>query len=633
MSADSRTRSRSALPLPAVRDLRLDESYLRRVVDHLCSIGSSPLGFRTTGTPEDAAVAAFVRAEMLDMGLADVAVEDVEVDAWRFRAAVLQVAGGARYEGASFGGVPPTAPGGLHGLLADIGTGERHRLDGRDLTGAVALLDWRDPRVAPSAIALELARRGVAGMILNCPDKGAWYQSPGALGAFDGQWPAGGPPMMTLRQADAAALRERLAQGPLTAHMTLDVDLAPRTAGHNVVGYLPGERRGPIVVGAHHDGWFRAAWDNASGVATMLAIARALAGSGYPLRHTVCFSTRTAEEYGITDSIYDWCIGAWRQVTATHPEWAGQAPFHLCLEATGHRSLKVLLETPVELAGWARRACRAADREGWLPTGWRVGPPHPGTELWPFLVSGVPGVAAYTWEKAYSKTDYHTQFDTASILDFAYMGQQARLYALLLLDADRDPDAIIDHRARARELAAIAATGPDGGELAAAAEQHRAAHGRRAFTRTGRGLIALDAHMRACYPHEQASSDIAALEAAIEALEKDDRAAAYRQLRKVGHHLLFPFLSETAFRDYNRRSRGEAVSRSWAGRSHLTASPEMWREMAALRGGRAPRPYGPWVGNSLARALEKSRQQRRRRLAAMARAVGPRTVTDNARSS
>ena len=626
----------SAGPTPAAiaRGLDIDEKYLARVIEHLSAIGSSPLGFRTTGTPEDAAVAEFVAAQLRDIGLADVAVEDVEVDGWRFLAAGIETGDGEQYEAASFGGVPPTPPGGVHGPLVSVATGQRRFLDRHDLTGALALLDWRDDRVPPAALALELSGRGVAGIVLNCPQHGAFYQSPGALGSFDSQWPAQAPPMIFIRMQDAAVLRARAAAGPAIARMWLDVERAPKTAGHNVVGFLSGEQDGPIVVGAHQDGWFRGAFDNASGVAVTLAIARALVRAGHRPRHTICFSTRTGEEYGIEDSFYDWCIGAWRQVTDTHPQWASRAPFHLCVEATGHRDLKMLVQAPVELAAWARRACRTAESEGWLPTGWRVGPPAAGTELWPFLVSGVPGVAAYAWGTPFSKTDYHTQFDTTAVLDFEHMGKQARLHALLILDADRDPDAIIDHAARARELAAIAAkAGPAGAELGAAAERHRRVRGRRAFTRIGRGLIALDGRSRAAYPHEQAAADVTAIQGALDALAAGDRARAARQLRKAGDHHLFAYLSEPALAAYSRRGRPAAVSRSWGSRSHLTTSPVLWRELASLLGEAGSRPPGPWLEASLTSALTKAERERDKRLAAMARTLRTPPHSAEARSS
>ncbi|MGI9005931.1 MAG: M28 family peptidase [Streptosporangiaceae bacterium] len=617
-----------------MRGLDIDEKYLAQVVEHLSAIGSSPLGFRTAGTPEDAAVAEYVAARLREIGLADVAVEDVEVDGWRFLSAGIETDDGEQYEAASFGGVRPTPPGGLSGALISIATGQRRYLDRQHLTGALVLLDWRDDRVPQAALALELVRRGVAGVVLNCPQDGAFYQSPGALGSFDSQWPAQAPPMIFIRKEDAAALRARATGGSCSARMWLDVERTPKTAGHNVVGFLPGQRAGPIVVGAHQDGWFRGAFDNASGVAVTLAIARALVRSGHRPRHTICFSTRTGEEYGLEDSFYDWCIGAWRQVTDTHPQWANRAPFHLCVEATGHQDLKMLVQTPVELAAWAKRTCRTAEAEGWLPTGWRIGPPASGTELWPFLVSGVPGVAAYAWGTPFSKTDYHTQFDTTAILDFRHMSKQARLHALLILDADRDPDAIIDHGARARELAAIATkTGPAGASLGAAANRHRQVRGRRAFTRIGRGLVALDARSRCKYPHEQAAADVTAIRGALDALTVDDAAGAARQLRKVGDLHLFAYLSESAFAEYSRRGRPALVARSWGSRSHLTTSPNLWRELASLLGQPGSRPPGPWLEASLASALAEAERERDKRLAAMARALGTQPPSAEARSS
>ena len=610
-----------------VRDLKIDEDYLRYAIDQLTSIGSSPLGFRNTGTQEDAAVAEFVSGEMSAMGLTGVAIEDVEVDAWRFRSATVTDHGsGTRaatlFDGSSFGGVPGTPPGGVTARLVDVGEALRLRLDRLDLGGAIALVDWRDQSIEPAAIILELARRGAVGMLLNCPVKGPWYQSSGALGAFNSRWPTGAPPMILIRKEDADTLREGLAYGPAEVTMTLNVEFEAHAAGHNAVGYLSGELPGPIVVGAHHDAWFRAAFDNASGVAALLAIARALSEAGHRPRHTICFSTRTAEEYGIAGSAYDWCIGAWRQVEVTHPNWATESPFHLCLEATGHRALRTVVEAPVELSAWAKRVCRAAEREGWTPTGWRVALPVADTEQWPFLLSGIPGVASYAWEESFGKTDYHTQFDTSELLDFGYLAAQSRLYALLLLEADRDPDAVFNHRARASELTKIAAT-TGHSDLARAAENHADAKGRRSFTTVGRGLFALDAHARARYPHEQTLADITSIDAAVAALDSEDLITAYRSLLHVGSHFLFPYLSEEAFIDHNHRSHPESLTRTWARASHLTSSPHLWREMAALCGDSDARPYGPWVRASLIRAGEEARQQLVRRLDSMTRSIRP----------
>ena len=553
------------------------------------------------------------------MGLADVAVEDVEVDGWRFHDASLQV-GGDCYQASSFGGVIPTPAQGREGELVDVGTGRRRDMDGKDVDGAIALVDWRDTRLSPFVIALELAERGAAAMVLNCPAGGPWYQSAGALGAFDGHWPAQGPPMIFIRKEDAVAVRTAMSHGPVQGRLTLNAEVTPRTTGHNVVGYLPGDRDGPIVVGAHHDAWFHGAFDDASGVAALLALARALATGGHRLPYTICFTTRTGEEYGLADSSFDWCIGAWEQVHTTHPEWAEQSPFHLCVEANGRPELRVIVETTVELTAWTRRICRVADAEGWLPSGWRVAPPVAGTEMWPFLVSGVPSVAAYFWEKSFGRTDYHTQLDTPRSLDFGHLITQTRLYALLLLEAARDPDAIIDHRARARQLTKVAnACQPPHEPLAAAASRHAAAAGRRDFARVGRGMVALNAHGEFSYPHVQAASDARHLQAALAALEHGELAAAYRSLAKVGANYLFPYLSQAAFAAHARRSEPASTDRSWAMYSHITSSPDLWAEMASLRREPGARPAGAWLRNSLTRKLQHSQYDLDQRLAAMTR--------------
>jgi Iap family predicted aminopeptidase len=609
----------------AVRALDVDEAYLRRCVETLCGIGSSRHGFRTTGTPEDRAVAEVVASEMRAAGLVDVAIETVEVDGWRFRSAQVRVDVGAAADGTptfdavSWGGVPGTGPAGVSGPLVDLGGATRRDLDRLDLVGAVGLMDWSS-LVSPSTVVLELRRRGLVALVVNCPPGGDWYQTPDALGGFDSHWPSGAPPMVLTTKEDAARLRSLAAAGRISVTVTLDATLTPGARGHNVVGYLPGDEAGPVVVGAHHDAWFRGSFDNTSGVAALLGLARALTGSGYRPRHTICFTTRTAEEYGIAGSDFDWCIGAWAQVQDTHPAWAQDAPFHLCLEASGHRSLRAVIETPVELLTWARAVGRAAEAEGWTPTGWRVAPPVSGTEQWPYLVSGVPGVASYSWEKSFGQTDYHTQFDTLDLLDLGHLAAQTRLHALLLLEADHDPDAILDHRARARQLSRIAAQHDHAG-LASAAQAHAQAVGRAAFTPVGQAMFALDDSGAFRYPHEQSQHDLRTLDAAIEALDAGRAGLARRRLLRVGRNDASAYLSEPAFGEHLARYAPDALERTWALASHLTPSPDLWAVIASLAGEPDARAVGPWLRADLVSARDAVAAELSHRLDALSDAL------------
>ena len=284
--------------------------------------------------------------------------------------------------------------------------------------------------------------------------------------------------------------------------------------------------------------------------------------------------------------------------------------------------MRLLVEAPAELQGWVRDAARVARREGWLTSSWRVAPPGTGTELWPLLVSGVPGISVLTWEKSFMRTDYHTPRDTSALLDFGHLERLTRFYAYLLLQADADPNAILDHGARADDLAAAAKQlGKAGAPLAAAAKHRATAKGRPAFTRVGRELLAIDAHGALAYPHAQAAKDAEGLRAALTALHKGDRRGAAKALRGVGANALAPKLSDAAFARHAQRRGPDANARSWASASHLTASPDLWAEIASLTGRPGAEPHGAWIRDSLNAHLEHSQGMLSERVGAMAGAL------------
>src|SRR4051794_41460637 len=95
--------------LARARELPIDQAELRATVEHLAGLGSSPLGFRTTGTPEDRAAAEYAAAEFRAIGLKDVEIEAVRGDGWRFEGAWLE-AGGRGLRGPPVGGGAAPAP-------------------------------------------------------------------------------------------------------------------------------------------------------------------------------------------------------------------------------------------------------------------------------------------------------------------------------------------------------------------------------------------------------------------------------------------------------------------------------------------------------------------------------------------
>ena len=585
---------------------------LREIVGKLASFRSHPLGFRVAGTAEERKATAWIAERMRALGLEDVVEEPVPVDAWRFRGAWVEV-DGRRYECASMGGVPETPPGGVSGELVFVRRGGRRDLDtAGDVSGRVVLVDWSDETLWPFEFGLELGLRGAAAVVVTCFPGGPYYQEPGAIGTFDAMYHAGAPPLVTIRKEDAAQLVGRAGE---RVRVVLRAPMA-RAEAANVVGYLRGrERKGPLVVAGHHDGWLGgAAFDDLTGVAATLELARAFTESGVRPRHGMAFVSHTAEEYGVSDSRYDWCYGAWWQVIAEHREWAARAPFYLNIEGSGFPGL-FEPDTPPELAAWARRVCRRAERDGLLPHGWRIGVPNTWTEVWTFLAAGIPGINVSTFSRGYKKTLYHTQYDTVDRVDFEYLATLVRVMSRFVVQADRDPDGILDFAARARDLRRA------GFERGLRALERKRG-GRRDFTALGRGLHGLDAKDEAAYPHEQTARDVERLQAGLAAVRAGETSRAAKHLAGVGLNHLCADLSEEAFRrEHGRRGR-RAPRVCWGAQGDPATGPNLWRELASLRREPEARAPGPWLERSLEQHIRRERRDLERRLGRMRAAIG-----------
>jgi hypothetical protein len=83
-------------------------------------------------------------------------------------------------------------------------------------------------------------------------------------------------PVFALGMEDGYAIRDLIGKAgsqPPRVHIRLDVRQQPNLKSALVWGTLPGATDETIYVMAHRDGWFDAATDNASGVATMIGLA------------------------------------------------------------------------------------------------------------------------------------------------------------------------------------------------------------------------------------------------------------------------------------------------------------------------------------------------------------------------
>jgi Tol biopolymer transport system component len=248
-----------------------------------------------------------------------------------------------------------------------------------------------------------------------------------------GHGDAAGIPIVMLTRAAAAALRK-----PGAHRAELTVELIPvRAATANVVGVLPagGTRRaGPIVIGAHLDhlgnggagsgaldaapGIHNGADDNASGVAALLEVARALAEHRGELTRDVVFIAFSGEEMGILGSSYFTQHSPLREpvFAMLNMDMVGRMRLNQ-LQVLGIESAKEWRELVTPACTEARIVCSMAG-SGYGPS-----------DHMAFYVKGAPVLHLFTG----AHVDYHKASDDTATINAAGGAQTAKLVAAVAM--------------------------------------------------------------------------------------------------------------------------------------------------------------------------------------------------------
>ena len=396
--------------------------------------GTNPqLGFSWAGTWADNARANYLADQMRAIGLKNVHLEPVPVDVFDFKSASVTV-GGKTMIASSFAGVPPTSSMGLTARVVYAHDGTAQDFDalqaaGISVTGKLVLVDFNPTMWWLNYPAAEAASRGAIGVIMTWSQASTypWYSvATDALGSNDGEYDLSYGPVVYISQLDGNTLKAQLnAQGvgPVATMKLIEtVQLATQGGiGYNVFGDLPGKvDDGTFVLfGAHHDVHFHAATDDSACVADNLAIAKAMVMSGYQPEHTVRFMFTTGEEFGYTNSWYDWCIGAWYAITHTHPDWAGKIRAFLnCDYFTGDAPLNA--STTPEMTTLLNS--EAAANGNLLPYGSSFETPvFTWEDGWTFSAAGVPAMAFGAVPPNEANGTYHTNYMRPNLVDWPYV--------------------------------------------------------------------------------------------------------------------------------------------------------------------------------------------------------------------
>ncbi|MGB7805861.1 MAG: M28 family peptidase [Actinomycetota bacterium] len=606
----------------------IDVDYLRRVTERVASFGDTPMGFRPGGSPADLAAVDWIAREMRATGMRRVAKLPVPIDRWVFNGASVAIDEGPSFEASSWGGVPGTAAAGIHAEVVDVGTGFEVDYEGLDVVGKIVMVDWQFGDFWVNRHGHQATLEGAAAVIFYTgrTAAGAFYnkRDDGLLG-FDGTYDDDWVPFVFISRDSANDLLDRIAAGTTTITLTSKVALTRAQdggVGYNVLGMIPGTDLAHeyIIFTGHHDAWFQGAADDATAIAAMLGIAKAVKDSRFRPRRTLLFLASTNEEYGYTDAYYEWLIGCWYAVTHQRPDWQHKAVLTLDFEllGTGDPGERLLIRTHSELLDLAVSKLEADPSRTPFGTAWS-NVVWANADHFTLTAAGIPGLYFNTVGTQYLTRNYHTNFDIPSNVNIPYLAQNIEVINDIWTAHDRSTLPSLDFVARATEaesrIAYQAEPGvgirdlPGADQRAQDALERSVANFRaaaesldtrieggsvRSKGRVGRkmmdaergilkGLVALDVFDQYVFPHQQPQRDATRLQLAIDALLAGDPVLANEtyvrrtSLTNAGRHFAYESYAAELERHEPRSDRLQ-----WGAQAHLAPYVDVWQEYRSI---------------------------------------------------
>jgi hypothetical protein len=278
--------------------------------------------------------------------------------------------------------------------------------------------------------------------------------------APDTAWRIPAVPCLSILGADGERLRTLLARGPLRLRMTTRVRTGWMPIPH-LVGELAGRREDRfLLLSGHVDSWHYGAMDNGTANATMLEVARLLAGRRESLRRGVRFAFWSGHSHGRYAGSAWYADHAWRDLHQ-------RCVVHLNVDSTGARGATdySVLHATEDAAAFAesvvadvtgqlargRRFSRAGDQSFWgagVPSAFMSlsGLPKQDTEL-SRAMERLVGSAGFPWW-------WHTKDDTVDKIDADVLVLDTKVYLASALRWLNAPVLPLDHGRAAQSLVA-----------------------------------------------------------------------------------------------------------------------------------------------------------------------------------
>lgn len=405
------------------------------------------LGFRTAGSEAERKTGDMIKEAMEQLGFSDIHKDEIKVDSWEFKKAVMEYTDrdGKKHEFQLGGYQTEFVTDGFQEFsLVYVGKGRETEYKGLDVKGKLVLADINQREEWWINFPVYQAWLKGAAAFIAVQDKGYGEVDDRSLNTQDIAGPAYAP-AFSISRADAAVLKKDLQQNrEIKVRFDADSRVEEGQVSYNVWGTIPGEEKdNKILLSAHYDSYYSGFQDDNSAVAMMLGIGAALLKIGYKPKKTLVFCAMAAEEWGITDSKYDWSTGAWQQVFCVRPQWQKEVMANLNFELPAHAhgrkgAIRGTYEYYEFLKEFLSDIPESLEAEKIYPEGIEVRAP---IETWSddfsVAISGIPSMVNEFSAGSFMETHYHSQFDNDHYYDRDVYYFNHCLYGLLTMAFDQ----------------------------------------------------------------------------------------------------------------------------------------------------------------------------------------------------
>ncbi len=415
------------------------------------------LGYRTAGSEAERKTGEKIGEEMKAIGLAEVTKDEFAVDSWEFEKAELTFADEDGTEHTAILGGYQTnfdTDGEKEYEVIYAGKGTAADLDGLDVKGKLVLIDINQREEWWINYPAYQAHLKGAAAVVAVQEAGYGEVDEDALNAQDVCGPDDAP-AFSMSQTDAGGLKKAIAASDgKPVNVTLDAKSTVKMDGKtsNYYGKIIGkDPNSYIILSAHYDSYFAGFQDDNAAIGLLMGVAKGLIDSGYQPEKTIIFNALAAEEWGVSNTRYDWSTGAYNQIFNIHPEWVGKAfanmNFELpAYEHTTQDEIRSVYELNNYLTAFAEDVPKLSDvyKDGISV----VSPLRTWSDDFSFGIAGVPALRNDFQDSEFMHSHYHSQFDNDDAYNQEALKFHLNLYGLLAMHYDETAVVPLDFTTR-----------------------------------------------------------------------------------------------------------------------------------------------------------------------------------------